>query len=187
MTTSNSKKDNKAAIQNTDENSKPSASTSVEGLVFEPSPLDKSPEDYARQPLATTQIWNGPLPPPEDLARFNQVVPGAAQIILDMAIKEQDNRHKMEAATLKAAKETNNYLHTDKNKDRNERLFTKATFSLIYIAIIAATFYKTTVDSSVAYDIALAIEDLAVLGLAIRAGFFANGSPAKEEEPPTEE
>lgn len=42
------------------------------------------------------QHYSGPLPKPEDLAKYNQVVPGAAERIIAMAEKEMDFRHKSE-------------------------------------------------------------------------------------------
>ena len=40
--------------------------------------------------------WQGPLPPPESLARYDQVIPGSAQTIINMAVEEQKHRHKSE-------------------------------------------------------------------------------------------
>ena len=40
--------------------------------------------------------FSGPLPPPEDLARYDQVVPGAAERIIKMAENEMMHRHKNE-------------------------------------------------------------------------------------------
>ena len=43
----------------------------------------------------------GPLPPPEDLKGYNDVLPGAADRILSMAETEQKHRHGMEDRDLK--------------------------------------------------------------------------------------
>lgn len=40
--------------------------------------------------------FKGPMPCPEDLAKYNQIVPGAAERILKMAEDEMKNRHKNE-------------------------------------------------------------------------------------------
>ena len=47
------------------------------------------------------QHWQGPLPPPESLARYDDVAPGTAQTIINMAVKEQEHRHKLEDADSK--------------------------------------------------------------------------------------
>ena len=49
-----------------------------------------------------TQVFRqGPLPPPEDLKGYNDVLPGAADRILAMAEGEQKHRHGMEERDLK--------------------------------------------------------------------------------------
>jgi len=40
--------------------------------------------------------YQGPIPPPEFLERFDAVVPGSAAQILNMAALEQKHRHSME-------------------------------------------------------------------------------------------
>jgi uncharacterized membrane protein len=44
--------------------------------------------------------FSGPLPPPEILARFDEVVPGAAARIIDMAQKQSDHRMDLEKTTV---------------------------------------------------------------------------------------
>lgn len=52
------------------------------------------------RPRAAVQLqqqhYCGPLPQPEDLAKYDQIVPGAAERIIKMAEKEMDFRHKSE-------------------------------------------------------------------------------------------
>ena len=51
-----------------------------------------------RQAVAHTEIqqWSGPVPSPDALAKYEEVVPGSAQTIISMAVKEQEHRHKMD-------------------------------------------------------------------------------------------
>lgn len=42
------------------------------------------------------QQYSGPLPHPEALERYEQIVPGAAERIISMAEKEMEHRHKNE-------------------------------------------------------------------------------------------
>jgi uncharacterized membrane protein len=44
----------------------------------------------------TTVVWSGPISPPDDLRKINDLVPGAAERILIMAEKEQEKRHQIE-------------------------------------------------------------------------------------------
>ena len=50
------------------------------------------------KPISAIQVsesrhYSGPLPLPEDLAKYDQVVPGAAERIMQMAEKEMQHRH----------------------------------------------------------------------------------------------
>lgn len=49
------------------------------------------------------QHYSGPLPHPEALERYNQIVPGAAERIIKMAEKEMDHRHKNEDVMTRSA------------------------------------------------------------------------------------
>ena len=46
--------------------------------------------------IIATKHYSGPIPDPESLAKYNQVIPGAAERILNMAENEAKNRHKRE-------------------------------------------------------------------------------------------
>jgi len=51
--------------------------------------------------ITQVQQWSGPLPAPESLAKYDNIVPGAAERILVMAEKEQNHRHHTEDKTAK--------------------------------------------------------------------------------------
>ena len=48
--------------------------------------------------IAQYQQWSGPLPSPESLAKYNAVIPNAAERIMAMAEKEMEHRHQREDA-----------------------------------------------------------------------------------------
>ncbi len=52
------------------------------------------PQQPSQRITQVHQQWTGPLPPPEALARFNEIVPDGANRIMVMAEAEQ--RHRME-------------------------------------------------------------------------------------------
>jgi uncharacterized membrane protein len=58
-----------------------------------------SPEDNERREailrIAATR-FSGPLPPPEALAKYNDILPGAADRIITMAEHQQVHRHQIE-------------------------------------------------------------------------------------------
>ena len=50
--------------------------------------------------ITTVQQYSGPLPHPDDLIRYNQAVPDAAERILSMAESEMKHRHQEEEKLL---------------------------------------------------------------------------------------
>ena len=59
-------------------------------------PQGKSEGGVVRHIQATVQGFSGPLPPPEALERYNQVLPGAAERILSMAESQHSHRQFLE-------------------------------------------------------------------------------------------
>jgi len=53
------------------------------------------------QAQITAQHYSGPVPPPEILRGYDQVIPGAAERILEMAEADQRHTHEMEARAQK--------------------------------------------------------------------------------------
>lgn len=54
----------------------------------------KQQERQTKSILALEKTYSGPLPLPEDLAKYDRVVPGAAERILRMAENESEHRRK---------------------------------------------------------------------------------------------
>ena len=67
------------------------------------------------------QQWSGPLPAPEALAQYNNIVPDAAERILRMAEKEQEHRHKAE---------------DKKDKSRNKIAMTSTILAFICVLVL---------------------------------------------------
>ena len=55
----------------------------------------KTPSENKELLLAASMFHQGPLPTPESLLRYDKVCPGAADRIIRMAEKEQDNIHEI--------------------------------------------------------------------------------------------
>ncbi len=55
----------------------------------------KTPSENKEYLLAASMFHQGPLPTPESLLHYDQVCPGAADRIIRMAEKEQDNIHEI--------------------------------------------------------------------------------------------
>lgn len=50
----------------------------------------------------TTQLYEGPIPHPDVLARFDDRVPGTAHRLINLAIEESEHRRKMEEMAMTA-------------------------------------------------------------------------------------
>lgn len=59
-------------------------------------PPAKVPTQQGGSVLAVShgQVWQGPLPPPEELEAFNKAVPGLAETIVEMAKQEAEHRRR---------------------------------------------------------------------------------------------
>lgn len=47
--------------------------------------------------MVQVSAFHGPLPPPETLEKYQRILPGSAERILQMAEREQAHRHRLEA------------------------------------------------------------------------------------------
>lgn len=81
-------------------------------------PPNLSPKDNSKR-ISTTELtvmersFSGPLPPPETLSKYNEILPGAAERIVAMAEKQQMHRQNLEKKVVfgNAASQTRgNYL-----------------------------------------------------------------------------
>lgn len=63
------------------------------------SPIPGPPEQQMRF-VATATSYSGPIPPPEALERFNEIIPKGAHRILRMAEKQQNHRHQLETKVI---------------------------------------------------------------------------------------
>jgi len=82
--------------------------------------MEKSPRKQQNSPVAnavaaqtaqqqvgmvaaqTTQLYQGPIPHPEVLAKFDDLVPGAAQRLINLAVEESEHRRQMEDMAMTA-------------------------------------------------------------------------------------
>ncbi len=64
-------------------------------------PISTPAKQIISQRLEVSQ-YNGPLPNPEIVARYDEVLPGSAERTFRMVESEQEHRHKMQARQLEA-------------------------------------------------------------------------------------
>lgn len=76
--------------------------------------IEKIPDPKSRQAVismitASVRIHRGPLPPPEDLKAYEEIIPGAAREILDMAKSQHDYRQRTETGIIEHSKRQENW------------------------------------------------------------------------------
>ena len=80
------------------------------------------PQPQPLQIQNVTQTYSGPIPHPDDLRRYDEIIPGAAERILRMAELENQHRHQQEDLAIHA-----NIQAQQKQVEINE-LQTRMTF-----------------------------------------------------------
>ncbi len=75
----------------------------------------------------TAQVFTGPLPPPEQLIKYNEAVPNAAERIIAMAEKQSTHRQQLENTVLQV-------------EAQRSSLGLTAAFVLSVLALSASTF-----------------------------------------------
>ena len=68
----------------------------------QPTPANRPPAVGTQQQVATATQWQGPLPPPDALEKFNAIVENGAERVFSMAEQEQAHRLKLERDALDA-------------------------------------------------------------------------------------
>ncbi|MHC0551391.1 DUF2335 domain-containing protein [Salinicoccus sp. CNSTN-B1] len=98
------------------------AEENVEGI------LEKLPRGQAKHIVERMSISkSGPLPDPEDFARYEEIMTGAADRIMSMAEKEQSHRHEI------------GKTETEKYYDNNYKLTRFSMFTGVVISFLGST------------------------------------------------
>lgn len=66
------------------------------------SPDEKNSAAAQLVKVAATLSYSGPLPPPEALQRYDQILPGAANRIIKMAESQHEHRQKLEKTVVES-------------------------------------------------------------------------------------
>ena len=129
----------------------------------------KNRRELAKQAQASIGIqvqqmtaFSGPLPPPETLAKYNEIVPGSAERIISMAEKQSDHRMGLE----------NKALHWDIVRS-NWGLAIGGVICLAFLAVSGFVIYE-------GHDWAAAM--LGGVDLASIAGIFVIGTAMQRSE-----
>lgn len=132
---------------------------------------NKLPEEEKKAILVyitrESHIFSGPLPPPETLAQYEKILPGAADKIFKMAHEQQQHRFELDNATINLNKDL------IKSKQRGQII---GGLLVLFLAIIGLICTLTAHDS-----VAKAIYITTIIGV---AGIFVVNkvSPDKKKE-----
>ena len=118
----------------------------------------------------TTQVWSAPLPPPDALERYNQIVPGAAGEILEMAKRIQKHRIEIENRTHTEAF----VVHKTDQKQRGLALWFAFILAGLGLVIAAGLAYQGKL---------IAAGIFGAFGLTVIISKFLLRSDRKREEP----
>lgn len=112
--------------------------------------------------IATKLSFQGPLPPPETLQRYNQIVPGAASRIISMAESQHGHRQHLEKRVVES--------NTD-----NQRLGLIFGFIIAMTAIVGGIYLAATGKSAAGLTAIVA-------ALAALVGVFVYGKYEQRQE-----
>lgn len=131
--------------------------------------MSKLPKHQNQQQAAHQQVQvshhQGPLPAPEDLQRYNELLPGAAERIIKMAEAEQQHRHEQERRAIASELAVREVLQTTE-KTRIDGVFSsdkrgQYLGAAVSLLAIAGAIYTA---QSVPY-VAIALIGLPILGI----------------------
>ena len=69
-------------------------------VILDAVPESKKEEVKEALMIIRSEMYSGPIPPPEALARYEEIQPGAADRILKMAEKQQEHRMALETKAI---------------------------------------------------------------------------------------
>jgi uncharacterized membrane protein len=134
-------------------------STQSEVIIGEP---DSNRRLVSRKIEKIEQHFSGPLPPPEILASYEQIVPGSAEQIINVAIKQSDHRMNLETTVVEG--------------DSNRAYLGVIFAFIISLAVLGVSYVLVTAGQVVAGTI------LGVIDLATLAGVFIYGTNSRKKE-----
>ncbi len=132
--------------QNAESPAEPEASPAKSAVPIPQEAVDFSSQGVrptAMHPIPTViraeqqRIHSGPIPSPDVLRGYNDIVPNAAERIIQMAEQQQAHRHAMETNVLVAQIEEDKRRHTEvKIGQKNGLIATVMAFSVAGLALI---------------------------------------------------
>lgn len=129
--------------------------------------LSREPIGQIMTSTVTATMWHGPLPPPEQLMKFNDACPGAAEIILKMAHTQALHRQALETIVIP---------EQQRQSARGQIFAFIIGMSGIIGSVVTALYGHELVASS------LAIGSLSVLGMAFLGAKVTQSKQMKQKD-----
>ena len=132
-------------------------------VILDAVPESKKEEVKEALMIIRSEMYSGPIPPPEALARYEEIQPGAADRILKMAEKQQEHRMALETKAIGG--------QVDQSK--RGQLF---GFILVFVCIAVAVFFAVYFGMT-----AFAVTFLCVTMVSV-VGLFVTGKMAIQKD-----
>ena len=132
-------------------------------VILNAVPESKKEEVKEALMVMRSEMYSGPIPPPEALARYEEIQPGAADRILKMAEKQQEHRMVLETKAIGG--------QVDQSK--RGQLF---GFILVFVCIAVAVFFAVYFGMT-----AFAVTFLCVTMVSV-VGLFVTGKMAVQKD-----
>lgn len=132
-------------------------------VILNAVPENKREEVKEALMVMRSEMYSGPIPPPEALARYEEIQPGAADRILTMAEKQQEHRMALETKAIGG--------QVDQSK--RGQLF---GFILVFVCIAVAVFFAVYFGMT-----AFAVTFLCVTMVSV-VGLFVTGKMAVQKD-----
>jgi uncharacterized membrane protein len=130
-------------------------------------PPKKQTKQTSQVTFRKEQVFVGPVLPPEILSEYEKIQPGFAERLLQMAEKEQAERHKNQSLLIQTEREIN--IATSKNIKRGQWLALISVFIIVGFCSYLAFLGDTDAASYTALGIIVALAGVFISGRVIQS------------------
>lgn len=113
--------------------------------------IEKLPPAQQQMAMAKLEMYSGPIPHPDILKQYDEINPGAAQLIIENGVEESKHRRKLE---------TDSLLHM--SRDRKRRDWMGFIIALVIVFVGALLIY---LDHVITGSILSGVSALGIVGL----------------------
>lgn len=134
---------------------------SPDKIIMDAVPDDRKKEVKEALMVIRSEMFSGPIPPPESLARYEQIQPGSADRILKMAEKQQEHRMCLESKVIGSQVE----------QSKRGQLF---GFIIVFVCVAVAIFFALHLGMTTFAASFLSVTMVVIVGLFINGKKLIN-------------